>query len=211
MLVAIGAGVLTLAAYFLPIQPLPAMRQTFVEWASVLAGIALMAGVLNLVSVHFRKTTVFAQGWVYSTVLVLSFVAVFGIGLLGVFGSYLAVTQPYAIIANGIVQFAFNYLQVPIEASLAAVLAVVLITAGTRLIRRKRHWTAVLFVIIAIVLVFGFVPTTLPGLDALVSVREWIMQVPGVAGGRGILLGVALGAVTTGLRVLVGADRQYGE
>jgi hypothetical protein len=30
-----------------------------------------------------------------------------------------------------------------------------------------------------------------------------------VAGARGILLGVALGSLTTGLRILIGADRPY--
>ncbi len=30
------------------------------------------------------------------------------------------------------------------------------------------------------------------------------------AGARGILLGVALGSVTTGLRILMGVDRPYG-
>jgi hypothetical protein len=31
-----------------------------------------------------------------------------------------------------------------------------------------------------------------------------------MAGARGILLGVALGTVATGLRILIGADRPYG-
>jgi hypothetical protein len=30
-----------------------------------------------------------------------------------------------------------------------------------------------------------------------------------IAGARGILLGIALGSVTTGLRILLGADRPY--
>jgi hypothetical protein len=40
--------------------------------------------------------------------------------------------------------------------------------------------------------------------------RSAIVQIPAVAGARGILLGVALGTVATGLRLLMGVDRPYG-
>ena len=35
------------------------------------------------------------------------------------------------------------------------------------------------------------------------------MEVPTLAGARGIMLGVALGTIAVGLRVLLGADRPY--
>jgi hypothetical protein len=41
-------------------------------------------------------------------------------------------------------------------------------------------------------------------------VHPWITQVIALGGARGILIGVALGTLTTGLRVLFGADRPYG-
>ncbi len=41
------------------------------------------------------------------------------------------------------------------------------------------------------------------------EMRDWISQVWSLAGMRAILLGVALGAIMTGLRVLMGADRPY--
>jgi len=40
--------------------------------------------------------------------------------------------------------------------------------------------------------------------------RPFIAQVMAGAGARGILLGMALGTLTTGLRILFGADRPYG-
>jgi hypothetical protein len=42
------------------------------------------------------------------------------------------------------------------------------------------------------------------------NLRTWIVQVPSVGGARGILLGVALGTIATGLRILMGSDRPYG-
>jgi len=41
-------------------------------------------------------------------------------------------------------------------------------------------------------------------------VRPWISQVWALGGARGILIGVGLGALLTGLRVLFGIDRPYG-
>jgi len=40
-------------------------------------------------------------------------------------------------------------------------------------------------------------------------IKDWILDVPALAGARGVLLGVALGTVATGLRVLLGIDRPY--
>jgi len=41
-------------------------------------------------------------------------------------------------------------------------------------------------------------------------VRPFIAQVMAASGARGLLLGVALGTLTTGLRILFGADRPFG-
>jgi hypothetical protein len=41
-------------------------------------------------------------------------------------------------------------------------------------------------------------------------IYPWVTQVLALGGARGILIGVALGALTTGLRVLFGVDRPYG-
>jgi hypothetical protein len=41
-------------------------------------------------------------------------------------------------------------------------------------------------------------------------IRPWVTQIWALGGARGILIGVALGTITTGLRVLFGVDRPYG-
>jgi hypothetical protein len=55
----------------------------------------------------------------------------------------------------------------------------------------------------AVLLFVGEIP-------ALNLIRSIIIEVPAVAGARGILLGVALGTIATGMRVLIGADKPYG-
>ena len=53
--VAISAGLIVLLGYFLP--GLEFIRSTVLGWASITAGFALLAGVLNLLSVHWAKIT----------------------------------------------------------------------------------------------------------------------------------------------------------
>ena len=42
------------------------------------------------------------------------------------------------------------------------------------------------------------------------TIKPFVTHVLASAGARGILIGVALGTITTGLRILIGADRPYG-
>lgn len=211
MVVAMAFGALTLAAYFLPIGPLPSLRLAFVDWASMLAAVALLVGVLNLALVHIRKIGLFSAGWIYSLVLVLALVVMLGLGLLELSGRFIPPAAPYAALAQSLTRFAFVYIQTPLEASLAALLVVIMILAGARLFRNRRRWAAGLFIAVSVLLLFGLAPIHIAGLEVLAEAREWVIQVPAAAGARGILIGVALGAITTGLRVIIGADRPYGE
>jgi hypothetical protein len=53
--------------------------------------------------------------------------------------------------------------------------------------------------------------TPLTGIGWLASIRDWIVNVPGMAGMRGLLLGVALGTVVAALRVLVTSERPHSD
>jgi hypothetical protein len=64
--------------------------------------------------------------------------------------------------------------------------------------------TAALILIASATLPFGEVG---PLNDFL---RPWLQHVLALGGARGLLIGIGLGTLTTGLRVLVGADRPYG-
>ena len=67
-----------------------------------------------------------------------------------------------------------------------------------------------LFVIFGVIVLLGQVPVgAVISNGQLPIIKDWVLDVPALAGARGILLGVALGTVATGLRVLVGIDRPY--
>ena len=100
---------------------------------------------------------------------------------------------------------------IPVEASLMGLLAVSLLYAAVRLLRRRADVMGVAFLITAALIFLGSI--TLPFGDLPLFgtlVRPWISQVWALGGARGILIGVGLGALLTGLRVLFGIDRPYG-
>ena len=195
--IAIGVGIVVLLGYFLQMDLLVNLRIVLLEWATILVAVALLVGIVNLFVVHFRKSAADQQNRINSIVLIISMTITLLVA--GWFGP----THTYSL-------WIFNYIQIPIEASLMAILTVMLIYAGIRLLRRKPNLLTIVFIATAVIILlisgalFGI---DIPGLSEL---RIWIGKVPAVAGARGILLGVSLGIVAAGLRILIGADRPYG-
>jgi hypothetical protein len=105
-------------------------------------------------------------------------------------------------------QFVFNYFLQPLEATLFALLAIFLATAVFRAFR-VRDLETFFFVLFAVIVLLGQVPIGLYLWPELPIIKDWILEVPTLAGVRGILLGVALGTIASGLRILLGADRPY--
>lgn len=195
--IAIAVGLLVLIGYFIPLESLQTMRGTLVQWAVILAAFALLAGVVNLLVVHWSKIHRGERGSLYSVVLIVSLV------LTGVIVSIIGPTSTWSM-------WIFNNIQAPVESSLMALLAFVLLFAGIRLLRRRLDLFSVVFLITAILVVLGTAPIFFAGqVPVLTQVRTLIAQIPTTAGARGILLGVSLGILVTGLRILVGSDRPY--
>jgi hypothetical protein len=193
---AIASGVIVLLGYFFPIAQLDQLRLQLIDWAIIIAGMAVLVGIFNLVAVQMEKIRARQKGSIYGALLVLSLVITFGLGLV------LGPNDPF-------MRLAVEAVIVPVEASLMAILAVTLIYASIRLFRRRVDVTTVLFLLTAVLFLLAIMPTPfgpIPG--------DWLItQFGGMlsrGGSRGLLLGIALGTLLTGLRVLFGIDRPYG-
>lgn len=194
--VAISAGLIVLMGYFLP--GLGFLRLTLLEWASILAAFALLTGVINLFSVHWRRIFSRQSGKFSSLALLLSLIStILIVGLSG--------------LDSELSRWIFTYIQMPLEKSLLALLAVILAYTCMVMLRRRRSPVTLLFLSVVLLTLLASTPIYLIGeINALRSFGEWLEQTPAAAGVRGLLLGVALGTIATGLRVLLGADRPYG-
>jgi hypothetical protein len=195
--IAIAAGVLVLLGYFFP-GVFGEIQSILIGWSIILAGFAVLLGIFNLAMVHWKKIGEGGTNRVYSIVLLVSLVLT--ILLVGISGP-----------SGSLSIWIFNSFQVPAEISLLAVLAVVLLYAVTRLLTRRPKWYTILFLVTVVVVLLGTVPLYFIGeISVITTARNWLTQVAAVAGARGLLIGVALGTVATGIRILIGIDRPYG-
>ena len=197
--VAIAIGLLVLLGYFIPLEILREIRLVLVQWAVILAAVAVLVGVLNLLGVHWHKIRTRQKGTIYSILLIVS---LFAAAILGIFlGTN-----------NQIMDFFLKAIIIPAEAALMALLAVTLVYASARLLRRRLDLMTFIFLGVAVAMLLAAAPLPFVGKIPLLSdlLLPWLTQVFAAAGSRGILIGVALGALTTGLRVLFGIDRPYG-
>jgi hypothetical protein len=194
--IAISIGLVILIGYFVPMPLLSALQSTLLGWAVIIGAFAGLVGILNLVFSHWNKLTSKTNRDIYSAFTLVGFVLAVGVGLW--FGP-----------GDPLVQRGIEAIIVPVETSLMAALAVALAYACLRLLHRRLDGLTIVFVISTIVfLLLG--GGLLAGID-LPLVRDFTLfidRLP-VAGARGILLGIALGGLTAGLRILTGADRPY--
>ena len=197
--VAIATGLIVLVGYFVEIPILVNLRITILNWVIILAAVALFVGLFNLLAVHADKIRNKEKGGIYSLILIISLLTTLILGLW--------LRPDHALMA-----LIFKAIQLPVETSLMAMLVVTLTYASIRLLRRRNNLISVIFLVTALLILLGTAPVPFIGDVPILSdlIRPFIAQVLAVAGARGILIGVALGSLTTGLRVLFGADRPYG-
>jgi hypothetical protein len=199
--IAIAVGVFVLAAVFTSDPRLDAFGTYLIDTAVIIAAFALFLGLVNVSRVHARRIRERGPGRLYSFVLLAAMLIVLAIGLPPFSDQPSGPSQPA-------VQWIFENIQVPIQASLSALLAFFVITAAYRLLR-IRNLEAIVMLIVTLLVLVGQI--TLGLLPVLPDIQDWILAVPAMAGVRGILLGVALGAILTGIRLLLGVERPYGD
>lgn len=195
---AIAAGAIVLLGYFFPDQ-LGSLRLLLLDWAVIIAGMAVLVGIYNLAAVQMEKFRAGQKGGTYGILLVVSLLITFGLGL---------ILGP----ENQYMQLAMNAIVVPVEASLMAILAVTLIYASIRLLRRRVDVMSVVFLVVAVLFLILVMPTPFgPVLgDRITQASIDFLGMFSGGGARGLLIGIALGTLLTGLRVLLGVDRPYG-
>jgi len=198
ILIAVIAGVIVLLGYFIPSAGLQNIRKPLLDWAVILSGVAGLVAILNLVfGVHWQRIRENHRLKRYSVVVILAFAVTLAAGV------WLdPSTQGFQRIVTAV--------QVPIESSLMAMLALTMVYASLKILQRHRNVMGFIFfisVIIYLVLNSGVLAGSMD-IPILMNLLSAFHQVP-VAGARGILLGIALGSLATGLRVLTGSDRPY--
>jgi hypothetical protein len=212
------AGLVPVVAFFFTDQArfvkVPANRLE--KWMIIVAGFAILLGVVNVIQGNVRKIERKGPGWPYAIFLLIGLLLPGTFGLLGAFnvGPFHGIApnpdgspSPFSFF----VRFVFE----PLQATMFSLLAFYVASAAFRAFR-VRNLEATILLLSAVVVMLGRIPlgesllAWIPGGKlALGHFTEWLMNNPNAAAQRGIMIGAALGAASLSLRVILGIERSY--
>lgn len=102
----------------------------------------------------------------------------------------------------------YDYVFDPCNSTMFALLAFFIASAAFRAFR-ARNVEAALLLGAAILVMLGRVPIGSLISESFPYISDWLVDVPNNAGRRAIMMGAALGAVATSLRVILGLERSH--
>lgn len=196
LLVTFAVGTALIALFFIPHHDAQLVNGEILEWATIVYAFALILGSISLWNTHARKIRQRLSGWPYSLVTLGTLVAVTGLGV------WKGVEEGTPVSAI------YNSVNAPLASTMFALLAFFIASAAFRAFR-ARNVEATLLLATALVMMIGrvsigeFLWSGFPGLT------EWLLDVPNLAAKRAVAIGVGLGAVSTGLKIILGIERGY--
>ncbi len=192
------SGILILAGYYFQVRS-GGVLAVLIQWVVLLISTAALIGIGYLLRSHIIRILKQKKGRIASVILLVSFVTTLVMGFV------------YSLDSEIFRELVLN-VQIPVEVSLLAVLSVILFSSSTRLIK-VRGWTPLSISFFFSALVFLFLDLGWLRADSSTPaavVLNLIRRLPS-AGARGILLGMALGGLIVGLRVLLAKERPFDE
>jgi hypothetical protein len=213
LLITLVVGIVLTFSYFSP--RFSGLGEDFSVFFDIISVFAFILGGGNLVKIHGDAIYRRRAGWGYSVVCLVGFFATLVIGMFklgnpeGIQGD---VTIPGSMF-DGIYEFIFQ----PLAATMFASLAFYVASASYRAFRAKTLEATVLLAA-AFVILLGrtfvgkvltiWMPESLRFLE-IPELANWIMTVPNLSGQRAIMIGIALGIVSTSLKLILGIERSY--
>lgn len=188
-------GTLMVAEFFIPHAGVHELTALLQEWGLVIAAAAFVLGAINIVQVNIPKIARREKDWGYRVVLI---------------GSALAmVVAGFWQGKDGrVFTYLFDNVFAPANATMFALLAFFIASAAFRAFR-ARNLEATLMLTAAIVVMIGVIPVGEWIWGGMPDVKQWILDYANNAGRRAIMVGTALGAVATGLRIILGLERSH--
>ncbi|MHB8134075.1 MAG: hypothetical protein ACYDH1_07600 [Anaerolineaceae bacterium] len=197
LVVAVLSGFIVLIGLFFPIPILINLKSDLLNLSITVGAFALIIAIINLISVHWSNIFSNPQKSLYSSILIIGFLCVFFTGIV------LGPDNSFFIDLSSTVIFS-------VETSMFALLCFSLAIACFKLFTKRKNGLAIIFAISTIIFLFilsGILAND-SGNPIIKPILSVFNELP-IAGARGILLGVSIGAIVTGIRVLIGIERPY--
>ena len=193
------AGLLAIGDYYLKVKVFNDFITQWMKFVNVAAAFAVIIGYVTLTRIHTRRLNQRREGWYNSVALLIGMYAFFLLGVVFSEGKFTA---------HPAYTYWFNNLYVPLDATIFSMLAFYIASAAYRAFR-MRTTEATILLVSAVLVMLGRAPVGPAIWPAFGPITSWIMAVPNSAGMRGITIGIALGVMSMGLRVLLGRERGY--
>jgi hypothetical protein len=200
-------GIIFLISYFTPHFPLNILHNSATDIFMIIAAFSILLGVLNLIRVNLEKISKKKRDWPFSIVLILGFL------LMTIVGLGFSKGRNFMELGTNF-RYLYDYVYNPLSATMFSILAFFIASASYRAFR-TRNLEATLLLVAAFVVMLGRVPigyylsSWLPENYHLGDAATWIMNFPQTAGQRAIMIGIALGVVSTSIRIILGLERTY--
>ena len=217
------AGLVPIVSLYVPknfISGPTGMSPRLDQWLIILAGFALLLGIVNVLQTSIRKITRREAGWPFAVVLL---AGLFSTGSFGIHGAISG--QGIGFLPDGSptpFKYMADWFFLPLQSTIFSLLAFFMASAAFRAFR-ARNTEATILLVAAGLIMAGRVPLLelfalpFPGLQPAAAgasqflgrTTEWIMDTPNGAAQSGIIIGAALGAASMAIRVILGIERGY--
>jgi hypothetical protein len=201
VLITIVAGVFMILKFFLDVPLVTLIADELEQWCLIIAAVAVILGVGNILRINLKVILRRGEDWPYKLVLVGSMLLMILVGIIDLI-------RRGDVEAGSMFRFMFDYVMVPLSATVFALLAFFIASAAFRAFR-ARNVRATLLLVAAALVMIGRVPLGAEISGYFPKVADWLMTVPNAAGQRGLIIGAALGVIATGLRIIFGIERPY--
>jgi len=189
-------GILLIIQYFVPSSQSKFLFTYANDWVMVIGILALPLGIWS----YLRKTWLQALREPKERFFA-------AVSLFGFFIMMLTGILPGSREAGSVHLVIFEYVLIPIQATIFSLLAFYVASAAYRAFR-ARSVVATMLLATAFIIMLRLVPLG-PISDVNQAVVGWILKVPNMAAKRGILIGIGLGAIATSIKIIFGIERAY--
>jgi hypothetical protein len=223
ILIGVFAGLIPIFSLYIPKKFLSGptgMSPRMDQWLIIVAGFALLLGIVNVVQNNSRKIARREKGWPFALVLL---IGLFVTAAFGIWGWYSRTgigflhdgsPTPFKWVEDRFFQ--------PLQSTIFSLLAFFMASAAFRAFRARNTEATILLIAAGVVMagrvpLLEFLAAPIPPLHGLASqgsqflgrAAEWIMDTPNGAAQSGIIIGAALGAASMAIRVILGIERGY--
>lgn len=203
LLLVLVFGIFMIFQYFVPHESSEWIYEFFLDWIYIIGIFALALGIWSLIRVSYDKIKYKKPNWQYA---VITLAGLFAMILFGFdYGRHFFSAEG---LSNYMFRAFFDYILIPIQATMFSLLAFFIASAAYRAFR-ARSLLATLLLVSALIVMLRFNPYFGPIGPYLEKTASWLLNVPNLAAKRAIIIGIGLGMVATALKVILGIERAY--